>query len=75
MPAVVLTSFTVPRRVCFHCKREDFVRAERVFKGGSARTTFFCGACLHTWEEVDAQSERHVESREKAVSHRRVRTA
>jgi transcription elongation factor Elf1 len=51
----------VVRRTCPHCGKVGYIRAERVIKAGSARTEFFCGACEHTWTELEEPTERSEE--------------
>jgi hypothetical protein len=43
---------------CVHCRRVGFVRQERIIKGGSVATGFYCGACDHAWTVRDHRQER-----------------
>jgi DNA-directed RNA polymerase subunit RPC12/RpoP len=39
---------------CPYCRRVGLVRAERVFKGAGASTSYYCGGCNRTWERRDS---------------------
>lgn len=41
------------RVVCPRCQKLGLVRTERVIAKGEARTHYFCGRCLHEWDERD----------------------
>ena len=40
-------------RMCRRCRKTGFIRTERVIKGASALTVFYCGACGYSWEVQD----------------------
>ena len=40
-------------RTCRRCRKTGFIRTERVIKGITALTVFYCGACGYSWEERD----------------------
>jgi hypothetical protein len=42
------------RLTCPRCGKAGLVRAERVIRGSTASTEFFCGSCLHQWSQPDA---------------------
>lgn len=53
------------RRECPRCGRIGFVRAERVIKAGNGVTELLCGACEHSWTEVDEAANSKEEERER----------
>ena len=38
---------------CPYCDQAGLVRSERIFKGGSALTSYSCAGCTRAWEVAD----------------------
>ena len=51
-------------RECPQCRQVNFVRVERVFKGGMAITELSCVSCTHTWVETDGDGSDATEGRD-----------
>ena len=45
------------RVTCPYCHREGLVRSERIFKGRTAISAYYCGGCTRAWEVADDSSE------------------
>jgi hypothetical protein len=44
----------MPARItCPRCGKAGLVRIERVIRGSTSFTEFFCGQCLHHWTRPD----------------------
>jgi hypothetical protein len=41
------------RITCPYCNRIGLVRSERIFKGRSAISAYYCGGCTRSWEMAD----------------------
>ena len=53
------------KRQCPRCGKTGFIRAERVIKGRNGLTEFLCGACDHSWTEVDEVAMSQEDERER----------
>jgi hypothetical protein len=43
---------------CRYCHRVGLVRSERIFKGRTAITAYYCGGCTRAWKIADESSDR-----------------
>jgi transposase-like protein len=47
---------------CPRCRRNAFVRGERVMRGREAFVNYKCGACRYSWQVKDQEQRRPTES-------------
>jgi len=54
----MLSSASMDKTPCLHCRRVGLVRFEVVVKGREAVLTFYCGYCERTWQQADRRVNR-----------------